>query len=97
MDRRLNHYFMEAYGVAEVLERHRHRWEVNNAYRDQLTAAGLRFVGMSPDQKLVEIIELADHPFMVASQFHPEFKSRPRRPHPLFNAFMVAAKAQAKK
>ncbi|QQR53239.1 CTP synthase [bacterium] len=87
----------QAYGVAEVLERHRHRWEVNNAYRDQLTAAGLRFVGMSPDQKLVEIIELADHPFMVASQFHPEFKSRPRRPHPLFNAFMVAAKAQAKK
>jgi CTP synthase len=87
----------KAYGETEVMERHRHRWEVNNNYRDRLQAAGLKFVGMSPDKKLVEIIELANHPFMVASQFHPEFKSRPRRPHPLFNAFMAAAKTyQAK-
>ena len=80
-----------AYGVPEVDERHRHRFEVNNAYRDLLSEAGLVFSGLSPDRRLVEIAELADHPFMLGSQFHPEFKSRPTRPHPLFVAFVAAA------
>jgi len=80
-----------AYGVKEVQERHRHRFEVNNAYRDLLSEAGLVFSGLSPDRRLVEIAELADHPFMLGSQFHPEFKSRPTRPHPLFKAFIAAA------
>ncbi len=84
----------EAYGVSEVEERHRHRFEVNNAYRDLLTEVGLVFGGLSPDGRLVEIAELADHPFMVGSQFHPEFKSRPNRPHPLFEAFIKAAIAR---
>jgi CTP synthase len=83
----------EAYGVAEVNERHRHRFEVNNSFRDQLEEAGLRFSGLSPDGRLVEIAEVADHPFMVGSQFHPEFQSRPNRPHPLFDAFVRAAAA----
>ena len=73
-----------------VQERHRHRFEVNNAYRDLLTQAGMVFSGLSPDGRLVEIGELADHPFMLGSQFHPEFKSRPTRPHPLFQAFIEA-------
>jgi len=81
----------EAYGVSEVQERHRHRFEVNNAYRDLLSEAGLAFSGLSPDRRLVEIAELAGHPFMLGSQFHPEFKSRPTRPHPLFKAFIAAA------
>ena len=80
-----------AYGVKEVHERHRHRFEVNNAYRDLLSEAGLVFSGLSPDRRLVEIAELSDHPFMLGSQFHPEFKSRPTRPHPLFKAFIAAA------
>jgi CTP synthase len=81
-----------AYGQAELIEeRHRHRFEVNNSYRDLLTAAGMVFSGMSPDDRLIEIGELADHPFMVGSQFHPEFKSRPTRPHPLFQSFIEAA------
>jgi CTP synthase len=80
-----------AFGVSEVQERHRHRFEVNNAYRDLLAGAGLVFSGFSPDRRLVEITELAGHPFMVGSQFHPEFKSRPTRPHPLFEAFVAAA------
>jgi CTP synthase len=78
----------EAYGKRKVVERHRHRYEFNNAYRKQLQAAGLRLAGISPDGRLVEVIELTDHPFFIASQFHPEFKSRPQRPHPLFAAFM---------
>jgi CTP synthase len=73
-----------------VQERHRHRFEVNNAYRSLLTGAGMVFSGVSPDGRLVEIGELADHPFMLGSQFHPEFKSRPTRPHPLFVAFIKA-------
>ena len=77
-------------GQALVYERHRHRSEVNNAYRDLLTGAGMIFSGLSPDGRLVEIGELADHPFMVGCQFHPEFKSRPTRPHPLFQAFIKA-------
>ncbi len=80
-----------AYGVEEIVERHRHRYEFNNDYREQLTAAGLRVAGTTPDDVLVEIVEIADHPFMVGSQFHPEFKSRPDRPHPLFLAFVEAA------
>ncbi len=83
-----------AYGVAEVQERHRHRFEVNNTYRDLLTASGMVFSGLSPDGRLVEIAELADHPWMVGSQFHPEFRSRPNRPHPLFLGFMEAALAR---
>jgi len=79
-----------AYGVPEVEERHRHRFEVNNAYRNLLTEAGLVLSGFSPDERLVEIGELAEHPFMLGSQFHPEFRSRPNRPHPLFKAFIAA-------
>jgi CTP synthase len=82
----------QAYGVAQVEERHRHRFELNNAYRDLLTEAGMLFCGLSPDGRLVEIAELADHPWMVGSQFHPEFTSRPNRPHPLFLSFVAAAK-----
>ncbi len=80
-----------AYGCTRTEERHRHRFEVNNAYRPLLEKAGLLFSGLSPDGRLVEIAELADHPFMVGSQFHPEFRSRPNRPHPLFSAFIAAA------
>jgi len=83
-----------AYGRELVYERHRHRFEFNNAYRDLLTEAGLVLSGLSPDGRLVEIVELADHPWMVGTQFHPEFKSRPNRPHPLFCAFLAAAKAK---
>ncbi len=82
----------QAYGVDLVHERHRHRWEFNNQYRDVLGNAGMVFSGLSPDDRLVEIAELADHPFMLGTQFHPEFKSRPNRPHPLFVAFLEAAK-----
>ena len=85
-----------AYGVPEVEERHRHRFEVNNAYRDVLAGAGMIFSGLSPDRRLVEIAELSDHPFMLGSQFHPEFKSRPTHPHPLFRAFIAAAIEQMK-
>ena len=86
----------QAYGVDLVYERHRHRFEFNNAYRDVLGAAGMVFSGLSPDDRLVEIAELAEHPFMLGTQFHPEFKSRPNRPHPLFVAFLEAAKAYQK-
>jgi len=83
-----------AYGQEIVSERHRHRFEFNNDYRGLLTEAGLVLSGLSPDGRLVEIVELADHPWMVSSQFHPEFKSRPNRPHPLFCAFLAAASAR---
>ncbi len=79
-----------AYNTDLVQERHRHRFELNNAYRDLLSSAGMRFSGISPDGRLVEIAELADHPFMLGTQFHPEFLSRPNRPHPLFVAFLEA-------
>jgi CTP synthase len=79
------------YGVNEVRERHRHRFEFNNAYRDQLTAKGLVLSGLSPDGRLVEIVELKDHPWFLATQFHPEYCSRPHRPHPLFSGFVGAA------
>ena len=81
----------KAYGTLQVNERHRHRFEFNNAYRDLLAQHGMVFSGLSPDGQLVEITEIADHPFMVGSQFHPEFKSRPARPHPLFKDFVAAA------
>jgi CTP synthase len=86
-----------AYGTAMAHERHRHRFEFNNSYRDLMVRNGLVLSGLSPDGRLVEIAELADHPFMVGSQFHPEFKSRPNRPHPLFKAFVEAAAAQLDK
>lgn len=82
-----------AYDVASISERHRHRFEFNNAYREMLQDAGLVYSGQSPDRNLVEIAELRDHPFMIGSQFHPEFKSRPERPHPLFRDFIRAALA----
>jgi CTP synthase len=81
----------EAYGTTEVSERHRHRYEFANDYRDRLTEAGLILSGTSPDKKLVEMVELRDHPYFVACQFHPEFKSRPATPHPLFARFVRAA------
>jgi CTP synthase len=80
-----------AYGEPFVYERHRHRWEVSNRYRGRLAAGGMIFSGLSPDERLVEIIELAEHPWFVATQAHPEFKSRPNRPHPLFRDFVGAA------
>jgi CTP synthase len=83
----------EAYGQEVIYERHRHRFEVNNQFRPMLEEAGMILSGQSPDGRLVEIVELADHPWFVASQFHPEFKSRPERPHPLFDAFVGAALA----
>jgi CTP synthase len=79
------------YGESVVYERHRHRWEVNNRYRSELEDGGLVLAGISPDDRLVEIIELPGHPFFIGSQFHPEFKSRPDNPHPLFDGFMAAA------
>ncbi len=81
----------EAYGQELIYERHRHRYEVNNAYRDRLTEAGLTLSGLSPDGRLVEMIELADHPWFLGNQGHPEFKSRPTRPAPLFREFVGAA------
>ncbi|HEX3392441.1 MAG TPA: CTP synthase [Solirubrobacteraceae bacterium] len=81
----------EIYGEAVVYERHRHRYEVNNLLRKRLQSAGLRVAGTSPDERLVEAIELDEHPFFVASQFHPEFKSRPERPAPMFRGFVAAA------
>jgi CTP synthase len=85
-----------AYGQPIVLERHRHRYEFNNSYRELLAARGMKFTGLSPDGRLVEIVELADHPFYLGTQFHPEFKSRPNRPHPLFANFIDAALAFAR-
>jgi CTP synthase len=85
----------EMYGEAVIYERHRHRYEVNNLLRKRLQSAGLRVSGTSPDERLVEVIELDDHPFFVASQYHPEFKSRPERPAPLFRDFIAAALERA--
>ena len=81
----------KAYGVEEISERHRHRYEFNNAYRDAMEKAGLFASGRSPDGQIVEIVELADHPWFVAVQFHPEFKSKPTHPHPLFRDFIGAS------
>ncbi len=87
----------ELYRAEEVSERHRHRYEVNNEYRDVLSEGGMVFSGVSPDDQLVEIVELPDHPHFVATQFHPEFRSRPNRPHPLFSGFVEAARRRARR
>jgi CTP synthase len=87
----------KAYGGAtEITERHRHRYEANNDYRDQYEAWGIVAVGLSPDGRLVEMIEAINHPYMVASQFHPEFKSRPNRPHPMFDGFVKSLRKTSK-
>ena len=83
-----------AYGQSEIWERHRHRYEFNNVFRPALEEAGLRIAGTSPDGRLVEMVELPEHPWYVGCQFHPEFKSRPDRPHPLFRGFVTAALEQ---
>ncbi|MCL5884339.1 MAG: CTP synthase [Deltaproteobacteria bacterium] len=83
----------KAYGAAEISERHRHRYEFNNEYREALSGKGLRTTGLSPDGRLVEIVEIPDHPWFLGCQFHPEFKSRPMAPHPLFRDFIGAALA----
>ena len=83
------------YGTRRINERHRHRYEFNNAYRERLTKAGFSLAGLSPDGQLVEIIELPQHPFFVGTQFHPELKSRPLHPHPLFSGLVAAAKQRA--
>ena len=79
------------YGKTEISERHRHRYEFNNVYRQQFTAHGMRFSGTSPDGSLVEVIELPEHPWFLAVQYHPEFKSKPTTPQPLFAGFIGAA------
>jgi CTP synthase len=81
----------QVYGEDVIWERHRHRYEVSNDHRERLAKAGMIFCGVSPDGKLVEMIELVDHPFFLASQFHPELKSRPDNPHPLFVGLVDAA------
>ncbi|MCP4140565.1 MAG: CTP synthase [Chloroflexi bacterium] len=86
----------KAYAKDEVFERHRHRFEFNNTYREEFEKKGMIFSGVSPDNMLVEVSEIKDHPFMVSSQFHPEFLSRPMRPHPLFVGFVKAAKKKSK-
>jgi CTP synthase len=83
----------EIYGTQEISERHRHRYEVNNRYRDVLQEHGMLVSGTSPDGALVEMIELPEHPWFIAAQFHPELKSRPSEPHPLFASFIAAALA----
>jgi CTP synthase len=83
----------EIYGGHEISERHRHRYEVNNVYREALAENGMEFSGLSPDGNLVEMIELPAHPWFVATQAHPELKSRPDQPHPLFASFVAAAAA----
>ncbi|MBO4548207.1 MAG: gamma-glutamyl-gamma-aminobutyrate hydrolase family protein, partial [Abditibacteriota bacterium] len=84
------------YGCLNISERHRHRYEFNNDYRQVLQEAGLTLSGLSPDGRLVETVELSDMPFYLGVQFHPEFKSRPNRPHPLFKGFIGAAAQRAK-
>jgi CTP synthase len=83
-------------GTAEISERHRHRYEVNIHYREALEAVGLRFSGLSPDGVLPEIIEYPDHPWFIGVQYHPELKSKPFAPHPLFEGFIAAALAQSR-
>ncbi len=80
-----------AYETKLISERHRHRYEFNNSYRDQLQKAGLKLTGVSPDDSLVEVVEVEDHPWFVGVQYHPELKSRPTRPHPLFRDYVAAA------
>ena len=80
------------YNTTQISERHRHRFEINNAYRETLEQCGLTIAGTSPDGHLVEMVEVKDHPWFVACQFHPEFKSKPLAPHPLFAGFIQASK-----
>jgi len=87
----------EIYGQPELSERHRHRFDVNNEYRELLTTNGMTISGTSPDGGLVEMIEISDHPWFVAGQFHPELKSRPTRPHPLFASFVEASAKHAER
>ena len=87
----------EVYGVPEVNERHRHRYEVSNTFRESLVEHGLKLSGVSPDGSLVEIIELPNHPWFIGCQFHPELRSRPSRPHPLFAGFVSATVAQKRR
>jgi CTP synthase len=87
----------ELYGASMIYERHRHRYEVNNDYRNELLAGGMIFAGTSPDNHIVEMVEIPEHPWFVAGQFHPEFKSRPNRPHPLFRGFVTACAKNKKK
>ncbi len=86
----------EVYGSTEIAERHRHRYEVNIGYRKRLEDQGVRFAGMSPDGLLPETIELVDHPWFIGVQYHPELKSRPFEPHPLFSSFVRAAIVQSR-
>ena len=86
----------EIYGLKDISERHRHRYEVNTEYRARLEAAGLKFTGMSPDGLLPEIVEIPEHPWFIGVQFHPELKSKPFEPHPLFTSFIDAAVKQAR-
>jgi CTP synthase len=86
----------EIYGAADIAERHRHRYEVNVRYKKRLEAVGLRFCGMSPDGVLPEIVEFPNHPWFIGVQFHPELKSKPFNPHPLFRSFITAAVRQAR-
>ena len=88
-------FAQRAYGAADISERHRHRYEFNRDYEERLTAAGLRITGRTPDGSYVEIVEVADHPWFLGCQFHPEFKSKPLAPHPLFAAFVGAASRHA--
>lgn len=87
----------KVYGKSKIVERHRHRYEANNTYRDRYESWGIRPTGINPQNNLVEIIEGIDHPFLLASQFHPEFKSRPNRPHPMFKSFIAAVKLHQNK
>ena len=87
----------KAYGQGRISERHRHRYEFNNDYLKELEKSGLRIAGINPQRKLVEIVEVEDHPFMIGVQFHPEFKSRPLKPHPLFRDFIKASLKNRKK
>ena len=86
-----NSFAYRAYGAHDIAERHRHRYEFNREYEERLTALGLRITGETPDGTYVEICEIADHPWYLGCQFHPEFKSKPLEPHPLFKAFIAAA------
>ena len=83
----------DLYGVNSIHERHRHRYEFNDAYKSQFESNGMVFSGICPDNHLVEVVEIPSHPYFVACQFHPEFKSRPLKPHPLFDGFVAAVKA----
>ncbi|MEM7742310.1 MAG: CTP synthetase, partial [Pseudomonadota bacterium] len=86
----------EIYGDTAISERHRHRYEVDIEYREKLEDAGLKFAGMSPDGRLPEIVEFDEHPWFIGVQFHPELKSKPRAPHPLFRDFVRAAVTQSR-